>query len=67
LAAGDAPVLRRAFPYVRASLTDAGPTGPEDRSLVISQVEEQEAIIAELERRRRLREQLGTGQIREVG
>lgn len=53
--------LRQAVRDLRASLTDAGPTDQEDRSLVISQAEEQEAIIAELERRRRhLQEQLGT-------
>ena len=54
--------LQQAVRDLRASLNDAGPTDSEDRSLVLSQVEEQEAIIAELERRRRhLREQLGTG------
>ena len=52
--------LRQAVRDLRASLNDAGPTDPEDRSLVLSQAEEQEAIIAELEQRRRhLREQLG--------
>ena len=54
--------LQRAVRELRASLNDAGPTDPEDRALVLSQAEEQEAIIAELERRRRhLREQLGMG------
>ena len=54
--------LRQTARDLRASLNDAGPTDREDRSLVISQAEEQEAIIAELEQRRRhLREQLGTG------
>ena len=54
--------LQQAVRDLRASLNDAGPIDPEDRSLVISQAEEQEAIIAELEQRRRhLREQLGTG------
>ena len=54
--------LRQAVRDLRASLNDAGPTDSEDRSLVISQAEEQEAIIAELDQRRRhLREQLGTG------
>ena len=54
--------LQQAVRDLRASLHDAGPTDPEDRSLVISQAEEQEAIIGELEQRRRhLREQLGTG------
>jgi hypothetical protein len=52
--------LQQAVRDLRASLNDAGPTDPEDRSLVLSQAEEQEAIIAELEQRRRhLREQLG--------
>jgi hypothetical protein len=52
--------LQRAVGDLRAGLNDAGPMDPEDRSLVISQAEEQEAIIAELEERRRhLREQLG--------
>lgn len=54
--------LQQAVRDLRASLNDAGPTDSEDRSLVLSQVDEQEAIIAELEQRRRhLREQLGTG------
>ena len=54
--------LRQAVRDLRASLNDAGPTDSEDRSLVLSQVDEQEAILAELEQRRRhLREQLGTG------
>lgn len=54
--------LQQAVRDLRASLVDAGPTDSEDRSLVLSQVDEQEAIIAELEQRRRhLREQLGTG------
>lgn len=54
--------LQQAVRDLRASLNDVGPTDPEDRSLVLSQVEEQEAIIAELEQRRRhLRELLGTG------
>ena len=54
--------LRQAVRDLRASLNDPGPTDSEDRSLVISQAEEQEAIIAELEQRHRhLREQLGTG------
>ena len=54
--------LRQAARDLRASLNDAGATDPEDRSQVLSQAEEQEAIIAELEQRRRhLREQLGTG------
>ncbi|WP_107771418.1 hypothetical protein [Nocardioides sediminis] len=54
--------LQQTVRDLRASLNDAGPTDPEDRSLVISQAEEQEAIIAELEQRHRhLREQLGTG------
>lgn len=52
--------LQQTVRDLRAGLRDAGPTDPEDRSLVISQAEEQEAIIAELERRRdHLREQLG--------
>ena len=54
--------LQQAVRELRARLIDAGPTDPEDRSLVLSQAEEQEAIIAELEQRRRhLREPLGTG------
>ena len=54
--------LRQAVRDLRAGLNDAGPTDSEDRSLVLSQAEEQEAIIAELEQRRRhLLEQLGTG------
>ncbi len=54
--------LQQAVRDLRAGLNDAGPIDPEDRSLVISQAEEQEAIIAELEQRRRhLREELGTG------
>ena len=53
--------LQQAVRDLRASLNDAGPTDAEDRSLVLSQADEQEAIIAELEQRRRhLREHLGT-------
>jgi hypothetical protein len=52
--------LHRSVRDLRAGLNDAGPTDLEDRSLVLSQAEEQEAIIAELERRRdNLRAQLG--------
>ena len=52
--------LQQTVRDLRAGLNDAGPTDPEDRSLVLSQAEEQEAIIAELEQRRHhLREQLG--------
>jgi len=53
--------LQQTVRDLRAGLIDAGPTDPEDRSLVLSQVAEQEAIIAELARRRdRLRLELGT-------
>ena len=53
--------LRQTVLDLRTSLNDAGPADPEDRSLVLSQADEQEAIIAELERRRdHLREQLGS-------
>ena len=53
--------LRQTVRDLRASLNDAGPADPEDRSLVLSQADEQEAIIAELEQRRdHLREQLGS-------
>ena len=52
--------LRQTVRDLRESLNDAGPADPEDRSLVLSQAEEQEAIIGELEQRRdHLREQLG--------
>jgi hypothetical protein len=52
--------LQQAVRDLRAGLNDAGPTDSEDRSLVLSQAEEQEAIIAELEQRRHhLREELG--------
>jgi hypothetical protein len=52
--------LQQTVRELRVGLSDAGPTDPEDRSLAISQAEEKEAIIAELERRRdHLREQLG--------
>jgi hypothetical protein len=37
---------------LRAGLNDAGATDPEDRAQVIYEAEQQEAIIAELERRR---------------
>lgn len=53
--------LQQTVRDLRASLNDAGPADPEDRSLVLSQADEQEAIIAELEQRRdHLREQLGS-------
>jgi hypothetical protein len=53
--------LRQTVRDLRASLNDAGPADPEDLSLVLSQADEQEAIIAELEQRRdHLREQLGS-------
>jgi hypothetical protein len=53
--------LRQTVRDLHASLNDAGPADPEDRSLVLSQADEQEAIIAELEQRRdHLREQLGS-------
>jgi hypothetical protein len=58
---GQISELRRTVSDLRAGLNDAGPSDPEDRSLVISQAQEQEAIMVQLERRRdRLREQLGT-------
>jgi hypothetical protein len=51
--------LRRTVRDLRADLKDAGAVDPEDRSLLISQAEEQQAIIAELEQRRdHLRQQL---------
>jgi septal ring factor EnvC (AmiA/AmiB activator) len=54
--------LRRTASELRAQIGDAA-TGPEDaaeRSAMITQAEEQEALVAMLqERRRRLREQLG--------
>jgi hypothetical protein len=52
--------LRQTVRDLRASLVDAGPTDPEDRTMVVSQADEHEAVIAELEQRRDLlREQLG--------
>ncbi|RYP86253.1 hypothetical protein EKO23_09880 [Nocardioides guangzhouensis] len=54
--------LRQTVRDLRAGLNDAGPTDPQDRSLVLSQAEEQEAIIGQLERRRdHLRDRLGPG------
>jgi uncharacterized protein YydD (DUF2326 family) len=53
--------LQQTVRDLRASLKDAGAVDPEDRSLVLSQAEEQEAIMAELEQRRdHLRKQLGS-------
>ena len=53
--------LRQTVRDLRAGLNDAGPLDPEDRSLVLSQADEQQAIITELEQRRdHLREQLGS-------
>lgn len=53
--------LQRTVRDLRTGLNDAGPVDPEDRALVLSQAEEQEAIINELEQRRdHLREQLGS-------
>ncbi|HET6986253.1 MAG TPA: hypothetical protein VFI00_06540 [Kribbella sp.] len=57
---GEIEDLQQTVRDLRAGLNDAGPTDQEDRSLVISQAEEQEAIIAELELRRDdLRAKLG--------
>ena len=53
--------LQQTVRDLRAGLNDAGAVDPEDRSLVLSQAEEQQAIMAELEQRRdHLREQLGS-------
>jgi hypothetical protein len=53
--------IRREVRDLRDGLSDAGAMDPEDRSAVLSQAEEQEAVAAELERRRdTLRERLGS-------
>jgi hypothetical protein len=53
--------LRETARDLRSSLNDAGPVEPEDRSQVIYEAEQQEAIIGELEMRRdELRKQLGS-------
>jgi hypothetical protein len=44
--------LRQSVRELREGLNDVGPTDAEDRSQVLSQAEEQEAVIAELELRR---------------
>jgi hypothetical protein len=52
--------LRQTARELRDGLNDAGPTDIEDRSQVIYEAEQQEAIVGELERRRdELRAQLG--------
>jgi chromosome segregation ATPase len=52
--------LRQTARELREGLNDVGPTDAEDRSQVLSQAEEQETVIAELERRRDdLRGQVG--------